>query len=103
MSSNQHYFQGKQKWKTRGEMLEDRAQEESESDELNRPKYKVLMLSGFGFKIFKKNHHFFLCKTQSGPPGLGKTTLAHVAAMHSGEFAKIEFLFDFFFKNFKKY
>ena len=50
-------------------MLEDRAQEESESDELNRPKYKVLMLSG--------------------PPGLGKTTLAHVAAMHSGEFAKI--------------
>ena len=34
-------------------MLEDRAQEESESDELNRPKYKVLMLSGFGFKISK--------------------------------------------------
>ena len=58
---------GKTKWKTRAEMLEDKAQEESEADELNRPKYKVLMLSG--------------------PPGLGKTTLAHVAAMHSGEFS----------------
>merc|ERR1711933_222936 len=57
-------FKGKAKWKTRAEMLEDKAQEESEADELNRPKYKVLMLSG--------------------PPGLGKTTLAHVAAMHSG-------------------
>ena len=57
-------FKGKTKWKTREEHLEDKAQEESEADELNRPKYKVLMLAG--------------------PPGLGKTTLAHVAAMHSG-------------------
>ena len=40
------------------------ADEDNEMDKLGRPKYKVLMLCG--------------------PPGLGKTTLAYVAANHSG-------------------
>ena len=33
-------------WKSAAQKLEERAQEEAEADELGRPKFKVLMLSG---------------------------------------------------------
>ena len=49
------------KYKNKSELLA----ENDELDELGRPKFKVLMLCG--------------------PPGLGKTTLAYVAANHSGK------------------
>lgn len=49
------------KYKNKSEHI---AAEEDEMDPLGRPKYKTLMLCG--------------------PPGLGKTTLAYVAANHSG-------------------
>ncbi|XP_043835239.1 chromosome transmission fidelity protein 18 homolog [Dromiciops gliroides] len=51
-----------QKWKTKEQMMEEIL--EAELDQNNRPKYKVALLCG--------------------PPGLGKTTLAHVIAKHAG-------------------
>ncbi|XP_074053211.1 chromosome transmission fidelity protein 18 homolog isoform X2 [Macrotis lagotis] len=51
-----------QKWKTREQMMEEIL--EAELDQNNRPRYKVALLCG--------------------PPGLGKTTLAHVIAKHAG-------------------
>ncbi|XP_027719056.1 chromosome transmission fidelity protein 18 homolog [Vombatus ursinus] len=50
------------KWKTKEQMTEEILQ--AELDQNNRPKYKVALLCG--------------------PPGLGKTTLAHVIAKHAG-------------------
>ena len=54
------------KYKNKAELLA----ENDELDELGRPKLKVLMLCG--------------------PPGLGKTTLAYVAANHSGKWLFFE-------------
>ncbi|XP_072457109.1 chromosome transmission fidelity protein 18 homolog isoform X2 [Notamacropus eugenii] len=51
-----------QKWKTKEQIMEEIL--EAELDQNNRPKYKVALLCG--------------------PPGLGKTTLAHVIAKHAG-------------------
>ncbi|KFU94101.1 Chromosome transmission fidelity protein 18, partial [Chaetura pelagica] len=50
------------KWKTKVQLMEDIL--EAELDQYKRPKYKVALLCG--------------------PPGLGKTTLAHVIAKHAG-------------------
>ncbi|XP_053132152.1 chromosome transmission fidelity protein 18 homolog isoform X2 [Hemicordylus capensis] len=50
------------KWKSKAEMTEEAL--EAELDPQNRPKYKVALLCG--------------------PPGLGKTTLAHVIVKHAG-------------------
>jgi len=57
-------FDRNQKFKKYKNKSEVAAAEEAEFDPLGRPKYKTLMLCG--------------------PPGLGKTTLAYVAANHSG-------------------
>jgi chromosome transmission fidelity protein 18 len=54
---------GKKEFVRRDFRKEQMAMEE-ELDSLNRPKHKVVMLCG--------------------PPGLGKTTLAHVIAQHAG-------------------
>ncbi|XP_058497531.1 chromosome transmission fidelity protein 18 homolog [Solea solea] len=67
-AANQHTFkpnQGNQnpnRFKTKMEMTEEIL--EAELDQYKRPKFKVAMLSG--------------------PPGLGKTTLAHIIAKHAG-------------------
>ncbi|NWV11882.1 CTF18 protein, partial [Ptilonorhynchus violaceus] len=50
------------KWKTKVQLTEEIL--EAELDQYKRPKYKVALLCG--------------------PPGLGKTTLAHVIARHAG-------------------
>lgn len=50
------------KWKSKTQLTEEAL--EAELDPQNRPKYKVALLCG--------------------PPGLGKTTLAHVIAKHAG-------------------
>ncbi|NXS13632.1 CTF18 protein, partial [Neodrepanis coruscans] len=50
------------KWKTKVQLTEEAL--EAELDQHKRPKYKVALLCG--------------------PPGLGKTTLAHVIARHAG-------------------
>nr|XP_033819882.1 chromosome transmission fidelity protein 18 homolog isoform X2 [Geotrypetes seraphini] len=50
------------KWKSKEQIMEEIL--EAELDQHNRPKYKVSLLCG--------------------PPGLGKTTLAHVIAKHAG-------------------
>ncbi|XP_019476166.1 chromosome transmission fidelity protein 18 homolog, partial [Meleagris gallopavo] len=50
------------KWKTKAQLTEEIL--EAELDQHKRPKYKVALLCG--------------------PPGLGKTTLAHVIAQHAG-------------------
>ncbi|XP_015673740.1 chromosome transmission fidelity protein 18 homolog [Protobothrops mucrosquamatus] len=50
------------RWKTKAEMTEEVL--EAELDQHNRPKFKIALLCG--------------------PPGLGKTTLAHVIAKHAG-------------------
>ncbi|KAM9179153.1 chromosome transmission fidelity protein 18 homolog [Mergus octosetaceus] len=50
------------KWKTKAQLTEEIL--EAELDQHKRPKYKVALLCG--------------------PPGLGKTTLAHVIAKHAG-------------------
>ncbi|XP_051488460.1 chromosome transmission fidelity protein 18 homolog isoform X2 [Apus apus] len=50
------------KWKTKVQLMEEIL--EAELDQYKRPKYKVALLCG--------------------PPGLGKTTLAHVIAKHAG-------------------
>ncbi|KAL7978983.1 hypothetical protein Chor_015007 [Crotalus horridus] len=50
------------RWKTKAQMTEEVL--EAELDQHNRPKFKIALLCG--------------------PPGLGKTTLAHVIAKHAG-------------------
>ncbi|NXK92871.1 CTF18 protein, partial [Formicarius rufipectus] len=57
-----HPKQHPQKWKTKVQLTEEIL--EAELDQHKRPKYKVALLCG--------------------PPGLGKTTLAHVIARHAG-------------------
>ncbi|KAH0631758.1 hypothetical protein JD844_019524 [Phrynosoma platyrhinos] len=51
------------KWKTKAQVTEDAL--DAELDQHNRPKHKVALLCG--------------------PPGLGKTTLAHVIVKHAGD------------------
>ncbi|CAG5928696.1 unnamed protein product [Menidia menidia] len=68
MASNQSSFkpnqgnQNQNRFKSKSEMTEELL--EAELDQFKRPKYKVALLSG--------------------PPGLGKTTLAHIIAKHAG-------------------
>ncbi|XP_051878427.1 chromosome transmission fidelity protein 18 homolog isoform X2 [Pristis pectinata] len=57
-----HQQQQQNKWKSKTQITEEIL--DAELDAHNRPKYKVALLSG--------------------PPGLGKTTLAHVIASHAG-------------------
>ncbi|KAK6481699.1 chromosome transmission fidelity protein 18-like protein isoform X2 [Huso huso] len=64
---NRHPFkqqseQQNQKWKSKSQITEEIL--EADLDQQNRPKYKVALLCG--------------------PPGLGKTTLAHIIAKHAG-------------------
>ncbi|XP_070617024.1 chromosome transmission fidelity protein 18 homolog [Erythrolamprus reginae] len=54
--------QGTTRWKTKAQVTEEAL--EAELDQHNRPKFKIALLCG--------------------PPGLGKTTLAHVIAKHAG-------------------
>ncbi|XP_007499338.1 chromosome transmission fidelity protein 18 homolog isoform X1 [Monodelphis domestica] len=56
------YGREPQKWKSKEQMMEEIL--EAELDQNNRPRFKVALLCG--------------------PPGLGKTTLAHVIARHAG-------------------
>ncbi|NWT57757.1 CTF18 protein, partial [Erythrocercus mccallii] len=57
-----HPKENPNKWKTKAQLTEEIL--EAELDQHKRPKYKVALLCG--------------------PPGLGKTTLAHVIARHAG-------------------
>ncbi|NWZ45472.1 CTF18 protein, partial [Brachypodius atriceps] len=57
-----HPKENPNKWKTKVQLTEEML--EAELDQHKRPKYKVALLCG--------------------PPGLGKTTLAHVIARHAG-------------------
>uniref|UniRef100_A0A8C5TU08 Chromosome transmission fidelity factor 18 n=1 Tax=Malurus cyaneus samueli TaxID=2593467 RepID=A0A8C5TU08_9PASS len=57
-----HHKEHPNKWKTKVQLTEELL--EAELDQHKRPKYKVALLCG--------------------PPGLGKTTLAHVIARHAG-------------------
>ncbi|XP_067858954.1 chromosome transmission fidelity protein 18 homolog isoform X2 [Heptranchias perlo] len=59
---SQQQQQQQNKWKSKSQITEEIL--DAELDAHNRPKYKVALLSG--------------------PPGLGKTTLAHVIASHAG-------------------
>ncbi|NXO99154.1 CTF18 protein, partial [Certhia brachydactyla] len=61
-SSLSHPKEHPNKWKTKVQLTEEIL--EAELDQHKRPKYKVALLCG--------------------PPGLGKTTLAHVIARHAG-------------------
>ncbi|NXV00109.1 CTF18 protein, partial [Cettia cetti] len=57
-----HAKENPNKWKSKAQLTEEML--EAELDQHGRPKYKVALLCG--------------------PPGLGKTTLAHVIARHAG-------------------
>ncbi|KAL1005249.1 hypothetical protein UPYG_G00056650 [Umbra pygmaea] len=60
--SQGNFNQANQKFKTKSQITEEIL--EADLDQYKRPKYKVALLSG--------------------PPGLGKTTLAHIIAKHAG-------------------
>uniref|UniRef100_A0A670JY31 Chromosome transmission fidelity protein 18 homolog n=1 Tax=Podarcis muralis TaxID=64176 RepID=A0A670JY31_PODMU len=60
--TSRHPKEQQSKWKSKAQLTEEAL--EAELDHHNRPKYKVALLCG--------------------PPGLGKTTLAHVIVKHAG-------------------
>lgn len=81
--------QNPNRFKTKIEMTEELL--EAELDQYKRPKFKVSTPAhSFSLMTFScsAKHNLFVLFLQvallSGPPGLGKTTLAHIIAKHAG-------------------
>lgn len=86
-SKPNHTNQNPNRFKTKVEMTEEIL--EAELDQYKRPKFKVNTQSlcyHHGNSSHYNRFSYFCLQVAllSGPPGLGKTTLAHIIAKHAG-------------------